>query len=551
MKKKMFVLALTLFALLACKPKPPPVIVEPAPMPEQAGEQWWNDRVFYEVFVRSFQDSRSGDKAGDGIGDLQGLIERLDYLNDGDPKTSGDLGVTGLWLMPIAESPSYHGYDVTDYYTVEQDYGDNDTLKRLVQEAHRRGIVVIVDLVINHTSSQHPWFQDAARGAEAGYRDWYVWSDERLTYKGPWGQSVWYRRGDAYYYAIFWEGMPDLNYRTQAVTDQIYDVTRFWLTEMGVDGFRMDAVRHLIEDGQVQENTPETHEWLRRYHTFYKEINHQAMTVGEVWTRTEEVVPYVGDELDICFEFDLASAILKGVRSGSASTLSSVAQKVAKLYPAGQYATFLTNHDHNRAMSQLLGDADKARMAASIYLTLPGVPFIYYGEEIGLTGEKPDENLRTPMHWSSEPGAGFTSGRPWHRINGDYEEKNVEAQLADEDSLLNHYSALIRLRAAFAALRTGTLTTLQSDARGVYAYLRHHDDQDILVVHNLGTEPLQDYALSARGSPVAAGVYSVYDLLGQSDVAELTVDDKGRFAAYLPVPALAPMQSYVLLLRPR
>ena len=515
----------------------PKVEVVPPPMPGEGSEQWWNDRIFYEIFVRSFQDSD-----GDGIGDLDGLIERLDYLNDGDPKTTDDLGITGLWLMPINESPSYHGYDVTDYYAIEQDYGDEATFKRLMQEAHARGIVVIVDLVINHTSNQHPWFRDESR------RDWYVWSDENPTYKGPWGQSVWHKRGDASYYGIFWEGMPDLNYRTPAVSQEIYEVTRFWLEEMGVDGFRMDAIRHLIEDGQQQENTPETHQWLQDWHGYYKGIDPHAMTVGEVWTRTEDVVPYVGDEMDICFEFDLASAILDGARGGSNNVVSSVALKVDKLYPDGQYATFLTNHDHERAMTQLREDVAKTKSAAAIYMTLPGVPFIYYGEEIGMTGPKPDERIRTPMQWSDKENAGFSTSLPWQGPNLDYSRKNVAVQLEDEDSLLVYYRRLIRLRSAFAALRTGEYIPVLGGERHVFAYLRHGENEDVLVVHNLGEEAVTEYKLNLRGSTLAAGRYKAYDLLGESQAEALEIADQGAFVDYVPVPTLEAGQTLVLLL---
>jgi alpha-amylase len=541
MKKRHILLALLSISLClsACRVGAPKVEVVPPPMPGEAGEGWWNDRVFYEVFVRSFQDSD-----GDGVGDLAGLIERLDYLNDGDPQTTDDLGIGGLWLMPITESPSYHGYDVVDYTDVDDEYGDAATFKQFVDAAHERGMVVIVDLVINHTSNQHPWFQDPDR------RDWYVWSEEKLTYRGPWGQQVWYKRGDAYYYAIFWEGMPDLNYRTQAVTDEIYAVTRFWLEEMGVDGFRMDAIRHLIEDGKQQENTPETHQWLQAWHDFYKGIHPQALTVGEVWTRTEDVVPYVGDELDICFDFDLAGAILSSVNGGTASTVDAVAQKVDRLYPPNQYATFLTNHDHERAMTQLREDGAKAKSAAAIYLTLPGVPFVYYGEEIGLTGKKPDENLRTPMQWSGEEGAGFTTGTPWKGYNPDYGKRNVAVQLADEGSLLNHYKWLIHLRSAYEALRTGELVPVASSDLHVYAYLRRHgESEDILVVHNLGAEAVSGYWLTLRASKMTPGRYAAYDLLGGAKAEPVSVGDKGSLEQYAPAPMLQPGQSMVILLR--
>jgi glycosidase len=359
---------------------------------------------------------------------------------------------------------------------------------------------------------------------------------------------VWYKRGDAYYYAIFWEGMPDLNYRNAQVTAAMYDVTRFWLEEMGADGFRMDAIRHLIEDGRVQENTPETHAWLEDWYDYYKQIDPYALSVGEVWTRSEDVVPYVGDELDICFEFDLASAILSDVKGGSSGVVDSVAQKAERLYPPGQYATFLTNHDHERAMTQLGEKEAKARVAAAIYLTLPGVPFVYYGEEIGMTGRKPDENLRTPMQWSGEAGAGFTEGIPWYRINADYEMRNVEAQLIDSGSLLSHYRELIRLRSAYQALRDGALVPLLSGDRHIYAYIRHGAEEDLLVVHNLGEEAFSDYALSLRASGLSAGTYRTYDLLSETWGEELEVDDRGGFEGYVPLPSLAPTESHVLLL---
>jgi len=532
-------------ATVACQPRPPRVDVTPPPMPDAASGTWWNDRVFYEVFVRSFQDSDA-----DGIGDLAGLIERLDYLNDGDPRTDDDLGVTGLWLMPVAESPSYHGYDVVDYMAVEHDYGDAATFRRLMEEAHARGMVVIVDLVINHTSNQHPWFQEAAAGPDAVRRDWYVWSGEHLTYRGPWGEQVWYKRGDAYYYAVFVESMPDLNYRTPAVSDAIYEVSRFWLEEMGVDGYRMDAIRHLIEDGQQQENTPETHAWLQAWHDYYKGIRPQAMTVGEVWTRSEDVVPYVGDEMDICFEFDLASAILDGARGGTTGVVDSIAQKVEMLYPPGQYATFLTNHDQERVMTQLRGDEAKAKTAAAVYLTLPGVPFLYYGEEIGMSGAKPDERIRAPMQWSGEDQAGFSTVTPWEGLQADYATRNVEAQRADDGSLLRRYIRLIRLRSAYEALRTGSLIAVQTGNVHVYAYVRHSEAEDVLVVHNLGADPASEYTLNVRASPLAPGRYRVREMLtGVRGIAPLTVGAQGAIEGYVPVDTLAAGESLVLVLR--
>lgn len=269
---------------------------------------WWNDAVFYEIFVRSFYDSD-----GNGKGDFQGLIEKLDYLNDGDPATNSDLGITGIWLMPINQSPSYHGYDVTDYRTVESDYGSNEDFKEFIAEAHKRGINVIIDYVMNHSSSEHPWFQDS-KSTGSDKRDWYRWSATNPGYSGPWGQDVWHSSSGAYYYGIFWSGMPDLNYETQVVKDEMFDIARFWLEDMGTDGFRLDAVKYIIENGSELEDTEETFQFWRDFRAYYKSVNPNAFAVGEAWTSTDIVRNYVeNDGLDYCFEFDLANAIINAL----------------------------------------------------------------------------------------------------------------------------------------------------------------------------------------------------------------------------------------------
>ena len=268
-----------------------------------SGQPWWNDTTFYEIFVRSFYDSD-----GDGIGDLNGLIGKLDYLNDGDPTITSDpstssghdLGVTGIWLMPIMASPSYHGYDVTDYYQVNPEYGTNEDFKRLIEDAHKRGIRVIIDLVLNHTSAEHPWFIESQEPGSPK-RDWYVWSNEEPQGKG-WHPG----KNGGYYYGYFGEHMPDLNYKNPAVTEEMYKVVRFWLEQMGADGFRLDAVKYLYEDGKRIEHTPATHEWLKDFNKFYKGIAPQAFTVGEVWDDSGTAAKYVGDELDATFDFGLA-----------------------------------------------------------------------------------------------------------------------------------------------------------------------------------------------------------------------------------------------------
>ena len=320
-------------------PSTPPDV--PSGSPVAAPVPWWNDEVFYEVFVRSFSDSD-----GNGVGDLQGLIDKLDYLDD--------LGVTALWLMPIAQSPSYHGYDTTDYYTVEADYGTNQDFKDLVAAAHERDIEVIVDLMLNHTSSEHPWFVEAASGPESGKRDWYVWSDTDTGEQTEWGAPVWHPRDGAYYFGLFWEGMPDLNYNNPTVTEQMYDVARFWLQDMGADGFRLDAIRHLIEEDGNFSSTDASHDWLVGWDDFLDDVDPQSLTVGEVWDDTPVVAPYVtSDEVDLTFEFDLAEQMLRSVNSGDPAPFADQLADVLRSYPPGQFAPFLTNHDQDRVMSQL------------------------------------------------------------------------------------------------------------------------------------------------------------------------------------------------------
>jgi len=247
-------------ATITPAPTARPVITPAQPIAGGLQPRWWDHCVFYTVLVRSFFDS-----SGDGYGDLQGLIDKLDYLNDGNSATVSDLGITALWLLPVYGSPTYHGYAASDYYNVEAAYGDNDTFRRLVSEAHQRGIYLIVDMALNHT-----WFEDAITSPTAVHRNWYVWSDTDPDWLGPDKRAVWYERNGAYYYAFFGSALPDLNLSNPAVTAQMLDVIRYWMQDMGVDGFRLDAIRHLVEEGQNQESTPSTHRWLEGFHQFYK-----------------------------------------------------------------------------------------------------------------------------------------------------------------------------------------------------------------------------------------------------------------------------------------
>jgi glycosidase len=482
-----------------------------ASVPSAAATQattWWTDRVFYEIFVRSFADSTTGPLANDGIGDLQGLIERLDYLNDGDAATTSDLGITGIWLMPISPSPSYHGYDVTDYYGINPQYGTLEDFKRFLAEAQRRGIRVVVDLVLNHSSSEHPHFTRALRG-DPKYRDWYLFvpPDQVPRTRGPWDQQVWQKMNEQFYYGIFWSGMPDLNYRNPEVTAEAYRIADFWLKDVGVDGFRLDAVRHLIEDGDVMNDTPETIAWLQGFQSHVKRVAPDALTIGEIWTVTETVSDYVrADAIDLAFEFELAKGILDAAQNGNKAKLAYALDNVAASYPANRFATMVTNHDQDRIASVLDEHPARLRLAAGLLLTLPGVPFLYYGEEIGQIGEKPDEMIRNPMPWTGGPNGGFTAAaRPWEKLQPGHERRNVAAQEADPDSLLNYYRRLIRLRQSEPALSRGAVRSLETGREDVIAWERSEGDRRLVVVANLSGATLPGFAIpGADASAVTA-----------------------------------------------
>jgi glycosidase len=510
--------ALALLAAAGCQParveSPPPESPPAARAEPGAG---WRGRVFYEIFVRSFADSTTGPLANDGVGDFQGLIERLDYLNDGDPATTSDLGITGIWLMPINPSPSYHGYDVTDYYAINPQYGTLDDFRRFLTECHQRGIRVIMDLVLNHSSSRHPQFQRALKGDPA-WRDWYIFApaDAVPGTRGPWGQQVWQESAGQHYYGIFWSGMPDLNYRNPAVTAEAYRIAEFWLREMGVDGFRLDAVRHLVEDGDAMSDTPETVAWLQQFQAHVKRVRPDALTVGEVWTGTEIVSDYVrAGALDLAFEFELATAILDAARSGTSDKLAYTIDNVAVNYPDGRYATMITNHDQDRVASELAEDPARLKLAAGLLLTLPGVPFIYYGEEIGQVGAKPDEMIRNPMPWTGGIHGGFTAAtRPWEPLQPGHERRNVAAQDADPDSLLNHYRRLVRLRLSEPALSHGDARNLDTGRRDVVAWERIAGGRRVTVIANLSAAEVRDYRL-----PQAANVPFATELLSGAPLA--------------------------------
>ncbi|WP_245948130.1 alpha-amylase family glycosyl hydrolase [Paenibacillus sambharensis] len=468
--------------------------------PKPVGGDVQSSEVFYEIFVRSFYDSD-----GDGIGDLQGVIQKLDYLNDGDPSTTDDLGISGIWLMPIQPSPSYHGYDVTDYYEINPEYGTLDDFKELTAEAHKRGISIIMDLVVNHTSTEHPWFLDALASEESPYRDWYVWANAAdedghdLSETSATGGKAWHNRGGSHYLGVFWEGMPDLNFDQPEVRQEMIKAGRFWL-EAGADGFRLDAAKHIYDDLQSTGGKPEITDmnvaWWQEFRAGLEEGGHNPYLVGEIWDNSPVVIaPYLNKAFDSGFNFSLGEQLLAAAKSGSSSSAVTTLSRILGLYAdssGGAFidAPFLTNHDLNRVMSVLEGDVNKAKMAASLLLTMPGRPFIYYGEEIGMSGSKPDEHIREPMVWYEDPSGG--EGQPtWQsRMYNEGGSVSVEAQMNDEDSLFAHYRKLIHLRAADAVLRTGTIDSYSSPDSRVMTYVRELDADKRLVLNNLSADEI-------------------------------------------------------------
>lgn len=478
---------------------------------------WYKDAVVYEVFVRSFHDSN-----GDGKGDLKGLIGKLDYLNDGKPGTGSDLEVTALWLMPVFSSPSYHGYDVTDYYNINKDYGTNEDMELLLKEAHKRGIRIILDYVINHTSNRHPYFKEAMADRKSPKRNWFVWSkDLPPGWSQPWSPGgpstqVWHKTGTGYYYGVFYYGMPDWNWTNPEVRKELKTVSSFWLKK-GVDGFRLDAIRYLVEEGGNlgQKDTAGTHKAMAELYSHSKQVKKDVLFVGEVWADMDTVATYFKSpqspaQVDSCFNFDLAGAIVDGVKNHTFNKMNAVLEIALETYPKGAIdSIFLTNHDQDRIASVIGPKVPKLKLAASILLTFPGVPYIYYGEEIAMSGRKPDEMIRRPMRWDSTEMAGFTTAkRPWIRPEPRPKAFNVADMDKKKNSLLKHYKTFIRLRNGNIALRRGNYKWVEATHPKVFAFLRQHKEQNLLVLHNFSPLPVEKVNVKetiTRGKNILTG----------------------------------------------
>jgi len=480
---------------------------------------WYKNAVFYQISVRAFKDSD-----GDGHGDLQGLTEKLDYLRD--------LGVDCIWIMPIYPSPLRDdGYDIADYYSVDKTYGSLDQLKALIEAAHQRGIRIITDLVLNHTSDAHPWFQSARADKNSPYRDYYVWNDDDKKYAGvriifqdvERSNWTWDEQAGQYFWHRFYSTQPDLNFDNPKVQDEMLNVVRFWLG-MGIDGFRVDAPTYLFErEGTNCESLPETHAYLKRIRQLMDAEFPEAIMLAESNQWPRELIQYFdnGDEFHMAFHFPLMPRIYLAMAQGDASAIVNILNDTPAIPANCQWTTFLRNHDEltlemvtdeerklmwqeyapeekmilnlgiRRRLAPIFNnDRRRIELANSLLFTLPGSPILYYGDEIGMGDNLnlPDRHgVRTPMQWDDSPHGGFTTGAPFtEMVQGDYhyQKVNVADQLKSKHSLLRTIQRMIAIRKSHAAL-SGDMQWVETDNSAVLAYVRKNAEEAILVLNNL------------------------------------------------------------------
>jgi alpha-glucosidase len=508
---------------------------------------WWKHGVIYQIYPRSFQDSN-----GDGIGDLEGIIERLDYLNG----TPDSLGVDAIWMSPTFPSPmADFGYDVSDYEDVHPDFGTLETMDRLIAEAHKRDIRVILDFVPNHTSDQHPWFIESRSALDSPKRDWYVWRDPRPegsppnNWIGAFGGPAWEwdRRTEQYYLHSFLVQQPDLNWRNPHVERAMHNVLRFWM-DRGIDGFRIDVMDRIVKDPELRDNPPNPHrEFVKRLgmtalqmHT--QDINWpdiidyvrrirttvdaypERMTVGEVFGTSENIVRYYGgdtcDGLHLAFNFPF---VRMWARHWTAAWARRHVDDFEAALPDGAWPNYVFgNHDVDRVATRLDGDGrgeERARLAAVLLLTLRGTPFIYYGEEIGMPNVDVPEHMlqdparrygrgrdpeRTPMQWTRN--GGFTGGTPWLPY-GDLT-RNVEDQRRDAGSTFSLYRKLLRARRASKALTHGDYADVAGVPETIFAFTRTCGDERTLTVLNFSeTRSVFELPEALRPADTLAGTH--------------------------------------------
>ncbi|SDI59170.1 glycoside hydrolase family 13 protein [Alteribacillus bidgolensis] len=504
---------------------------------------WWKEAVGYQVYPRSFQDSN-----GDGIGDIQGLIQRLDYLQD--------LGIDLIWICPMYQSPQDdNGYDISDYKAILEEFGTMKDFDELLQKVHERGMKLIIDLVLNHTSDEHPWFIESRSSKESEKRNWYIWRDgkngqEPNNWESIFGGSAWKydENTDQYFLHVFSKKQPDLNWENPEVRSALYETVNWWL-DKGIDGFRIDAISHIkkcpglpdmpnskkkkyVSSFDMHMNQPGIHKFLQEFkeETFG---NYDVVTVGEAnGVNVEEADLWVGSKgkMNMIFQFEHLDLWDAGTKDSlDVRGLKKVLTRWQKgLEKNGWNALFVENHDLARVVSTWGDDKEywkeSATAIATMYFFMQGTPFIYQGQEIGMTnarfssieeyddvaaknlyrekkaqdvpekeildllGQTSRDNSRTPMQWSDEKNAGFSTAEPWLKINPNYKKVNVEKQLKDSFSILNYYKTMIKLKKQYDLFTYGQYTLLNEEDSQIYAYLREGDNQNALIVTNLSAK---------------------------------------------------------------
>lgn len=492
------------------------------------GPDWYRHAVFYEVNVRSFADSN-----GDGIGDLDGLTSRLDYLKD--------LGVDALWLMPIYPSPFVDsGYDISDYRTVDPVYGGMPAFENLIREAHARKMRVLMDLVLNHTSDEHPWFAESRADKTNAKADWYVWSDTAgredigtCNSGNPMFGESWTLDSarSQYFFHRYYAGQPDLNYRSPAVVDETLDIVRFWAEEKGLDGYRCDVIGQLYESASACSMIPETVEYIKRMRGVLDRLPGRVMLAES--SLLGETAPYYGNGSDMfhmAFEFEYGYTWSFAFASGNKKLVEGSMSKTIGYAKGSQPAQVIGSHDVARAWQSAAGEAWKVRNATLLQMTMRGTPFVYYGDELGMrpgTQVVVDsrDSARTPMTWTaSEPGHGFTTGTPWIAFGEAPEQTAVDAQDRDLESMLTFYRRVLAFRRGHAVWGAGTLDIVATDNAQVVTFTRTHESERYLVVVNLTD---QDQVAALTGGAIGPAQLA----FGEGELRDDTVRVPGASAA--------------------
>jgi glycosidase len=427
-----------------------------------------NVSVCYEIFPIAYRDGNN-----DGIGDIQGITDSLEYL-------ANDLQIDCVWITPIHPSYSYHKYDVIDYRAIDEDFGTIEDFEQMTEKAEELGIRVVMDFVINHTSTSHEWFQ-GWKARDEKYLDYYSWATQE-EYNALTDKGGWHKYDDRYYFGSFWDQMPELNYENQEVREEIYDIARYWM-DLGVDGFRIDAAKHIYDTREFPEldTLNENVEFFIEFNDVIKRKNKNSFMIGEVWT-TSDISKRFLEGMDSVFNFEFGTALINSINSmDSWSINSNIRYNYENLRTYRSDAiisNFLSNHDQNRALSQFYGDKDKMVQAAANYLMQPGISWIYYGEEIGMTGFKPDERIREPFKWVDE-------GAPNSEWIDTFANKStsLETQRTESDSYFAIYKQLINIRQNSDVIKQGDIEFIEFN-KNTFAFKRSLDGEEIIVISN-------------------------------------------------------------------